>query len=126
MAWDFGENNPFSDSGGNFSKNLDYVVRGIQFLPSQGSGSVFQLDAAQIGHKQSGFEYRTISTDPPYYDNIGYADLSDFFYVWLRKALRPVFPRLLTTITVPKNEELVATPVVTVDGKRPSSFFLRA
>ena len=125
MAWDFGENNPFSDSGGNFTKNLDYVVRGIQFLPSQGSASVFQFDAAQIGRSQPGFGFRTVSTDPPYYDNIGYADLSDFFYVWLRKALRPVFPQLLATITVPKAEELVATPARHCGRENAEQFFLQ-
>ena len=53
---------------------------------------------------------KVVSTDPPYYDNIGYADLSDFFYVWLRRSLRPVFPDLFATLAVPKAEELVATP----------------
>ena len=53
---------------------------------------------------------KVVSTDPPYYDNIGYADLSDFFYVWLRRSLKPVFPDLFATLAVPKAEELVATP----------------
>lgn len=124
MAWDFGENNPFSDSGGNFTKNLDYVVHGIQLLPSQGSASVFQYDAARIGRPESS-DFRTVSTDPPYYDNIGYADLSDFFYVWLRKGLRPVFPRLLATMTVPKAEELVATPARHGGREKAEEFFLQ-
>jgi putative DNA methylase len=124
MAWDFGENNPFSDSGGNFTKNLDYVVRGIQFLPSRGSSSVFQGDAAKTSDLQPSLELRSICTDPPYYDNIGYADLSDFFYVWLRQSLRAVFPRLLATISVPKAEELVATPARHGGLENAERFFL--
>lgn len=125
MAWDFGENNPFSDSGGNFSKNLEYVVRGIQSLPSRGSSSVFQADAAQVGRSQPDAEIRIISADPPYYDNIGYADLSDFFYVWIRRSLRSVFPRLLATISVPKAEELVATPARHGGREKAEQFFLQ-
>jgi len=127
MAWDFGENNPFSDSGGNFTKNLDYVVRGIEFLPSQGTSSVFQADAAQVGivKPQPGLpRLRSLCTDPPYYDNIGYADLSEFFYVWLRPALRDVFPRLLATIATPKAEELVATPARHGGRENAEKFFL--
>jgi putative DNA methylase len=124
MAWDFGENNPFSDSGGNFTKNLDYVVRGIQSLPSHGSASVFQGDAAKISDLQPSLELRSVCTDPPYYDNIGYADLSDFFYVWLRHSLRAVFPRLLATISVPKAEELVATPARHGGLENAERFFL--
>ena len=60
-----------------------------------------------------------VSTDPPYYDNIGYADLSDFFYVWLRRSLKPIFPELFTTLAVPKAEELVATRTVTAARRRP-------
>ena len=124
MAWDFGENNPFSDSGGNFTKNLDYVVHGIKLLPSQGSASVFQYDAARIGRPESS-DFRTVSTDPPYYDNIGYADLSDFFYVWLRKSLRPsssiCSPRSL--FRKPKN--WLRHRLVTVDEKRRRSSFCK-
>lgn len=124
MAWDFGENNPFSDSGGNFTKNLDYVVRGIEFLPSHGTSAVFQSDAAEIGGLDPQLGARSLSTDPPYYDNIGYADLSDFFYVWLRPALRAVFPQLLATIATPKAEELVATPARHGGREKAERFFL--
>ena len=67
---------------------------------------------------------RVISTDPPYYDNIGYADLSDFFYVWLRRSLKPVFPDLFATLAVPKAEELVATPYRHGGKEKAESFFL--
>ncbi len=125
MAWDFGENNPFSNSGGNFTKNLDYVVRGIQSLPNKGTASVLQSDAAQIIDSKLGTALRSVATDPPYFDNIGYADLSDFFYVWLRKSLRSVFPELLATITVPKTEELVATPARHGGRDEAEQFFLK-
>ncbi|MDQ2761964.1 MAG: hypothetical protein M3Y22_00185, partial [Pseudomonadota bacterium] len=67
---------------------------------------------------------RVVSTDPPYYDNIGYADLSDFFYVWLRRSLRPVFPDLFATLAVPKAEELVATPYRHGSKEQAETFFL--
>jgi putative DNA methylase len=67
---------------------------------------------------------RVVSTDPPYYDNIGYADLSDFFYVWLRRSLRPVFPDLFATVAVPKAEELVATPYRHGSKDKAEAFFL--
>ena len=67
---------------------------------------------------------KVVSTDPPYYDNIGYAELSDFFYVWLRRALKPVFPPLFATLTVPKAEELVATPYRHGDKAKAEAFFL--
>ena len=106
MAWDYAEANPFSGSGGNFLKNLEYVVKGVTFLPGAGTGVVSQADA----QRQAISLDKVISTDPPYYDNIGYADLSDYFYVWMRKALRSYFPAIFATVAVPKVEELVATP----------------
>ena len=106
MSWDFAEANPFSESGGNFIKNLGFVVKCIDFFPSNGAGSALQADAAENTLSSGKF----VSTDPPYFDNIGYADLSDYFYVWLRRSLRDVYPGLFSTIAVPKAEELVATP----------------
>src|SRR5439155_18014274 len=67
---------------------------------------------------------KVVSTDPPYYDNIGYADLSDFFYVWLRRALKPVFPDLFATLVVSKAEELVATPHRHGGKEKAEAFFL--
>ena len=67
---------------------------------------------------------KLVSTDPPYYDNIGYADLSDFFYVWLRRSLKPLFPDLFATVAVPKTEELVATPYRHGSKGAAEAFFL--
>ena len=120
MAWDFAEANPFSRSGGNFGTNLSYVGKGIDFLPSWGLGISKQIDAANNG---ASFD-KLISTDPPYYDNIGYADLSDYFYVWLRRSLRSIFPELFATLAVPKTEELVATPYRHGSKELAETFFL--
>jgi len=107
MVWDFAESNPLSEGTGNWLQTcVDWVVRVIQ-NSSQTTGGHSQYKDAQT---QSISLSKIISTDPPYYDNIGYADLSDFFYVWLRRTLKPVFPNLFATLAVPKAEELVATP----------------
>lgn len=121
MAWDFAEANPFSESGGNFAKNLEYVAKGIEYLPATGKGLAFQADAAGGG----GAPCMIVSTDPPYYDNIGYADLSDYFYVWLRRSQRAAFPDLFATIAVPKAEELVATPYRHGGKEQAEAFFLQ-
>jgi len=120
MAWDFAEASPFSDSGGNFEKNLAYVAKGIDLLPGSTSGSGQQIDAARNAASWD----KLVSTDPPYYDNIGYADLSDYFYVWLRRSLRSVFPDLFSTLAVPKAEELVATPYRHGSKEKADVFFL--
>ena len=122
MAWDFGEVNPFSESGGNFTKNLSYVAMGIDFLAGSAPGHALQVDAATNGISEN----KVVSTDPPYYDNIPYADLSDFFYVWLRRTLRSVFPDLFATIAVPKAEELVALAYRHADGKAGAEAFFLA
>lgn len=105
MAWDFAEANPFGNSGGNLTDDLAWVCRVLEKLPTGPRAEVISADAASRDY--SNF---LIATDPPYYDNIGYSDLSDFFYVWLRRSLREVHPRLLSTMLVPKEEELVANP----------------
>jgi putative DNA methylase len=120
MAWDFGENNPLSASGGNFEKNLMYVAKGIDFLACTVKGIAQQADAARNEFSLN----RVVSTDPPYYDNIGYADLSDYFYVWLRRSMRRVFPELFATVAVPKIEELVATPYRHGGREAAEKFFL--
>lgn len=104
MVWDFAEANPFANAGGSFATAIDKGVMAIRDLPKTGRGFVYQQDAQtqEISHQ------KLISTDPPYYDNIPYADLSDFFYVWLRRSLRTIFPGLFATMAVPKAEELVA------------------
>lgn len=121
MTWDFVEGNPLSNSTGNFVGQVDYLARVIQqTVPARPKGAVVQGDA----QTQSVSISKVISSDPPYYDNIGYADLSDFFYVWLRRSLRPVFPDLFATLAVPKAEELVATPYRHGSKEKAESFFL--
>jgi putative DNA methylase len=102
MMWDYAEVAPFSDSSGNFKAMLEWVVRVVRELP-MGIGSAMQADAASRDYKNV-----LVSTDPPYYDNVPYADLSDFFYVWMRRSLRDVLPKTLSTLLTPKSEELVA------------------
>jgi putative DNA methylase len=104
MNWHFAETQPFGEAAGSYLTS----VRGLTKVIADNGGpaaSVLQSDAidAAAGHG-------VISTDPPYYDNIGYSDLSDFFYVWLRRSLRPIHSQLLSTMLVPKAEELVANP----------------
>ena len=120
MTWDFCESNPFSDSSGNWLGQLDFPAKSIHAAPASSQGSVFQQDAQQ----QTISSDKVVSTDPPYYDNIGYADLSDFFYVWLRRSLKPVFPDLFATLAVPKAEELVATPYRHGNKEKAENFFL--
>jgi putative DNA methylase len=107
MTWDFAEANPFSDSTGNFLGAVDWVAEVIEVSPCNAPGEAKQCDATTA---INGVAHPLISTDPPYYDNIGYADLADFFYVWLRRSLHAVYPDLFRTMLVPKAQELVATP----------------
>lgn len=109
MAWDFAEANPFSNSSGSVEVMLDGYVKALE--------ASFKLSPVAPGHAeqwdaQSDYNINNvmISTDPPYYDNIGYADLSDIFYVWLRKSLKNIYPELFDTTLAPKGEELIATP----------------
>lgn len=106
MVWDFAEGNPFCNSSGCFDNCVEWVIKCIAQFPASNDGVVAQFDA------QSDCNLRNImvSTDPPYYDNIGYADLSDFFYIWLRQSLKETYPNLFRTMLVPKVEELIATP----------------
>lgn len=105
MTWDFAEANPFGGSSGDYLEDLKWVQMSLERVPAKGSAFVEQADAASRDY--AGL---VVSTDPPYYDNIGYSDLSDFFYVWLRRSLKDVYPELLSTMLVPKAEELVANP----------------
>ena len=120
MVWDFSEGNPYSDSTGNFQGSVDWVGKCIQSFLGKGHAQSIAADASN-----QTFSYgKVVSTDPPYYDNIGYADLSDFFYVWLRRSLRSTFPDLYATLAVPKAEELVATPYRHGGKEKAESFFL--
>ena len=106
MSWDYAEGNPFSSSTGCFDSTIDWVVECLRFFPAYIVGSACQFDA----QSDCGMHNIMVSTDPPYYDNIGYADLSDFFYVWMRRSLKETYPDLFRTLLVPKAEELIATP----------------
>lgn len=107
MTWDYPEANPFSDGSGSWSQTcVDWIERYLITVGASVPGTAVQADAQTQSYSRD----RVVSTDPPYYDNIGYADLSDYFYVWLRRSLRPVFADLFSTVAVPKAEELVATP----------------
>ena len=121
MVWDFVESNPFSDSSGSFVGQIRYLSKVVSLSPrGVRSATAVQHDAMI----QCLTDNKLVSTDPPYYDNIGYADLSDFFYVWLRRSLRPVFPDLFATLAVPKAEELVATPYRHGNKEKAETFFL--
>jgi putative DNA methylase len=121
MTWDFGEANPFAESSGSFAKTGEAIARVLPTsLPACSAGAAGQADA----QTQTISDHKVISTDPPYYDNIGYADLSDFFYVWLRRSLRPIFPQLYGTLAVPKAEELIATPYRHGSKQQAEAFFL--
>lgn len=120
MLWDFAENNVFGEAAGDYIISLGNMVKAIVELPAKKHGFVVQSDA----QRQTVSAAKLISTDPPYYDNIGYADLSDFFYVWLRRSLRPIFPSLYATLAVPKTEELVATPYRHGSKDKAEVFFL--
>ena len=119
MSWEFAEVNPLSTQSGSFENSLDYTTKGVVCVGTE-RGSALQADAGVQTLSVS----RVISTDPPYYDNIGYADLSDFFYVWLRRSLQATFPGLFATLAVPKAEELVATPYRHGSKAKAGAFFL--
>lgn len=106
MVWDYAECNIFSHSSGSYKNLHERLCEAFEFIGNKPMGEVAQFDA----QSDCGLRNIMVSTDPPYYDNIGYADLSDFFYVWLRQSLRNVYPQLFSTMLVPKAEELIATP----------------
>jgi putative DNA methylase len=106
MMWDFAEPNFLADATGSLSAAIFYSYDPLPYLPAEPAGFVVQAAAQH----QSISSMKVVSTDPPYYDNVGYADLSDFFYVWMRRTLRGIFPSIFGTVAAPKGEELVATP----------------
>lgn len=124
MIWDFAEGNPLGNSSGSWEIFVDGIAKAhaksFEGVDKEWQGHVVQADA----QTQSVSQNKVISTDPPYYDNIGYADLSDFFYVWLRRSLRPIYPGLFATLAVPKAEELVATSYRHGSKEKAESFFL--
>jgi putative DNA methylase len=107
MTWDFTEANIFADAAGDFQRCVGSLTEVLDELPARGDGRVSQLDAtAVVGPGRPAI----FSTDPPYYDNIGYAGLSDFFYVWMRRNVKTIYPEVFGTLLVPKKQELVADP----------------
>jgi len=121
MTWDYVETNIFSSSSGNVSSGFEWAQKAICAFPAAPRGFATHDDA----QTQDASLDRVVSTDPPYYDNIGYADLSDFFYVWLRRSMREGFPELFSTLAVPKVEELVATPYRHGGREAAELFFLK-
>ncbi|CAK0750008.1 putative DNA methylase [Gammaproteobacteria bacterium] len=121
MVWDFAEANFIEQSAGSYENAIDQIIKVVrEYLPAKAAGFSVHADA----QSQTISQNKVISSDPPYYDNIGYADLSDFFYVWLRKSLKPIFPNLYATLAVPKAEELVATPYRHGGKEQAEVFFL--
>ena len=117
MMWDYAETNPFSTAPSNWMEQVEWVASAVENLPSNtNAGEVYQADAATTAYSKNNSVI--IVTDPPYYDNIGYADLSDFFYVWLRPLLQEIYPDLFASILTPKEEEMVAAPRFLNSGKR--------
>jgi putative DNA methylase len=123
MTWDFAELNTLLSGTGSFTGAAEWTaesIEGVAVADAFGLPVATQADA----QSQTISKAKVLSTDPPYYDNIGYADLSDFFYVWLRKNLKPIFPGLYATLAVPKAEELVATPYRHGTKDKAEAFFL--
>ncbi len=119
MVWDYCEANITGEATGSFASVISQMHKALALAPAIRGGRIVQFDA-----QRTNLENKVVSTDPPYYDNIGYADLSDFFYVWLRRSARSLYPGLFATVAVPKAEELVATPYRHGGVDRAEKFFL--
>lgn len=124
MVWDYSEVNIFAGAAGDFSVSVQGITRFVEQLDAKSIG-IAACRSATDPLSNDRLAFRVVSTDPPYYDNIGYADLSDFFYVWLRRTLKPIFPTLFATMAVPKAEELVATPYRHGGKDAAEKFFLK-
>ena len=120
MTWDFAEANPFSGMTGSWSAMLEWVVKAVSHFASVNEANFFQHDARSVRYEQG----TVVCTDPPYYDNIGYADLSDFFHCWLRPLLKDIHPGLFRSLATPKSDELVATPFRHGGKEGAETFFL--
>ena len=123
MVWDYSEANVFGRMAGDLVVSINNMMRVVDELPSSSNCHAEQVNATASDLSNSR-PTPVVSIDPPYYDNIGYADLSDYFYVWLRRSLKPVFPELFATVAVPKAEELVATPYRHGNKEKAEAFFL--
>ena len=122
MVWDYSEANTLGKMAGDPLVSIRNMMRVVERLPSNTRCRATQADAQSSSQTVS--LDKLVSTDPPYYDNVGYADLSDFFYVWLRRSLRSTFPELFATLAVPKAEELVATPYRHGSKDKAEAFFM--
>ncbi|MCE7987215.1 MAG: DUF1156 domain-containing protein [Caldilinea sp. CFX5] len=123
MTWDFAELNTLLDGTGSFAGAAEWTAESIEGVAS-GYGSTFGIAEQVDATVQRISKDKIVSTDPPYYDNIGYADLSDFFYVWLRRSLRTILPNVFSTLATPKAEELIATPYRHGSKLEAEAFFL--
>ncbi|WP_423709316.1 DUF1156 domain-containing protein [Undibacterium sp. WLX3042] len=121
MSWDYAETNVFSDSSGNWLGMVQWVAKVIEALPAVGNGTAVQHDAATPFNKAT---LPVVSTDPPYYDNVPYSNISDYFYIWLRRCIRDIYPNLFATITVPKMPELVANQFRHGGKEKAFAFFM--
>ncbi|GIK15169.1 MAG: hypothetical protein BroJett003_01330 [Planctomycetota bacterium] len=119
MIWVYAEANPFSDSSGNVDGQFEYLYHALAAVPAAAPGVVEQRDARVPWTNDA----PVVSTDPPYYDNVPYADLSDFFYVWHRRALSGLFPQLYSTLLTPKQMELIAEPARHESADQAKQFF---
>lgn len=125
MLWDYAENNPFGNAAGGFMVSLNSLIKVLPNLPLEKTGKALQANAQEIAsHPQLPQNNAVIATDPPYYDNIAYADISDFFYVWLRKNLRATYPTLFAPLQTPKKEELVALKYRHESKEAANAFFM--
>jgi len=121
MTWDYVETNPFAGAGGDIYGTAESLCEVLDKFTSALAGSSMLADARYV---EPATPSRLVSTDPPYYNNIAYADLSDYFYVWLRRSLKPIFPDLFATLAVSKDDELVATPYRHGGKDQAEAFFL--
>jgi putative DNA methylase len=120
MNWDYCEANALGSATGSIESGLTQVAKALESIGANNTkGYASQVDAQSVVLTD-----RVVSTYPPYYDNISYADVSDFFYVWLRNSIKSIFPDLFATVAVPKSEELVATPYRHGSKKEAEVFFL--
>ncbi|QBE68631.1 Adenine-specific DNA methylase containing a Zn-ribbon [Synechococcus sp. WH 8101] len=120
MCWEYGEGNPLCSSSGAWSPSVEWIAKSIDEMPGRGVGYCIHEDA----RNQATSRGKIVSTDPPYYDNIGYAQLSEFFYVWLRRNLKNVYPSIFSRISIDKSEELVATACLHGGKDKAESYFL--
>ncbi|MBA7565228.1 hypothetical protein ES708_06904 [subsurface metagenome] len=125
MVWDYFELCPWSEATGDWNSATNWILRVIKHLSStsQLHATISQFSATSIPYSDNYFD--AIFTDPPYYDNINYAELSDFFYVWLKRTIGDLYPDLFATPLVPKSQEIVANPI-RQDGKHEAKAFFES